>query len=148
MIDDGFAMAQSKRRLPVQLRQRLLSWSAHVTSWLDQKSLPVYFIRYEDMLRDPTRAFSGCLDFLRLPNDDPDRLARALRFSSFGALRAQEQATGFREKPVGAQAFFRNGRAGEWKDVLNPAQVNRLTSTQSDVMRQMGYLSPAGEINS
>ena len=39
------------------------------------------------------------------------------------AVQAQEDAEGFKEKPRQATRFFREGRAGQWKDALSSAQV-------------------------
>lgn len=36
-----------------QLRQRLLTWSGHVTSWVDEPGLCVLVVRYEDMKAKP-----------------------------------------------------------------------------------------------
>lgn len=127
------------RHLGVQLRQRYLSWSSHVVSWLDQKSIPVHTMRYEDMLEKPLETFGSAVQFLALPFDT-ERLERAVGFSSFDALKRQEEAKGFRERPASAEAFFRKGRAGEWRGVLSPEQVERMIQRHGAVMKRLGYL--------
>ena len=57
-------------------------------------------------------------------------------------LKAQEQQKGFRERPPQAdQDFFREGRAGQWRDVLTPAQIEQLVRDHGEQMRRFGYLS-------
>jgi hypothetical protein len=108
------------------LRQWLLSWSAHVVSWIDQQAIPVHVLRYEDLHADPQAHFAAAARFAGIP-DDPelstqaDRTAHALKSS-----RAQEQEHGFNERPPGMPAFFRRGRAGGWRDELSEEQVARI----------------------
>jgi hypothetical protein len=62
--------------------------------------------------------------------------------SSFTRLKAQEQAKGFRERPPQAdQDFFREGRAGQWKNVLTEAQIARLVHDHAEQMRRFGYMT-------
>jgi hypothetical protein len=60
--------------------------------------------------------------------------------SSFERLQSQEEQMGFVEKPEAAQRFFREGRAGQWKDVLTAAQVRRIVREHGEQMRRFGYL--------
>ena len=75
-------LAGTRRALPSQVRQRLLGWSGHVLSWVDAPALRCHVMRYEDMLADPLRTFTAAAAFLGLP-DDEERVAKAVRFSSF-----------------------------------------------------------------
>ena len=133
-------VASNPLRLDSHLKQIYLSWSAHVLSWLDQKALPVHLMRYEDMLSQPLEIFQCALRFLGLP-DDEERVQRALEFSSFQNLQRQEQARGFRERPAAATgSFFREGRAGQWRESLTTAQVDQIIHDHGAVMRRLGYL--------
>jgi hypothetical protein len=130
-------------RLRTQLRQRLLSWSRHVLSWLDQRIIPVHVMRYEDMSLRPIETFSGAVRFLGW-EEDVDRIHRAVMFSSFETLRQQEQSQGFKERQPGVSSFFRQGRAGGWHEVLTEEQVARIISDHGPVMRRLGYLAESG----
>jgi hypothetical protein len=145
MAQEGRTLAPAGRGLSTQLQQRLLSWSGHVLSWVDQSALPVHVIRYEDMHRRQAETFAAAVRVAGLP-DDPQRLARALQHSAFATLQLQEQTRGFRERPPGAEAFFRKGQIGSWREVLNADQVGRLVGDHGAVMRRFGYLSAGGEI--
>lgn len=120
------------------LPETLGSWSGHVQSWLDQTDVRVHAIRYEDLIRQPVETFSAVLEFTGL-GVDADRVRRAVAFSEFGELKAQETQRGFVEKPPNVQPFFRSGRVGEGRDVLSAAQMQRLITQQGAVMRRFDY---------
>lgn len=144
MSEPDHALCKSRKSLPNQVRQRLLTWSEHVLSWVDAPDLNCQVIRYEDLLKDPVSAFTRAARFLQLP-DDPARVAKAIRFSDFKVLSRQEEEKGFRERPPKTERFFRQGKSGDWRDQLTPAQVDRIVAGQGEVMRRFGYLNAAGE---
>ena len=97
-------------------------------------------MRYEDMLTDPEKAFGGLASHLLL-RPTQAQLAEAIARSSFDRLAAQERENGFRERPEHADAsFFREGRSGQWKEVLTPAQIERVVKDHGEIMRRFGYL--------
>jgi hypothetical protein len=57
-------------------------------------------------------------------------------------VQAQEDAEGFREKPRQAERFFRGGRAGQWKALLGPQQVERIAGAHRVQMERFGYWPP------
>lgn len=139
------ALEANRHKLCRQLPQQVLSWSRHVTSWIDLPPFPVLVVRYEDMQLSPLATFTKVASFAGLP-DDEDRVARAIGHSSFGTLQQQEQKHGFRERPSTATSFFREGEAGGWRRELTEAQVERIINDHGDVMRRFGYLSESGQI--
>lgn len=143
MGETGHALCKTRKGLPNQTRQKLLSWSGHVLSWVDAPGLNCHVIRYEDMLENPLETFSGAVRFLKLP-DDPARIEKAIRFSDFKLLRSQEEKGVFKEKPPKTEFFFRQGKSGDWKDKLTPEQIQRIITDHAEVMRRFGYLDEAG----
>jgi len=132
-------LVDSPHRLNSQLRQRLLSWSRHVTSWVDAPTLRVHVVRYEDMLSDAVDTFTRVIRFCGL-DDSPARIARAVEFSRFDRLQAQETESDFQERlPQGTGRFFRRGRAGAWQDELSPELVQKLIADHRQVMQRFGY---------
>ena len=119
--------------------QFLGSWSGHVRSWARCREFPVLVLRYEDMQADAPAAFTRVLKHIGVP-PDPERVARAVRFSSFDELRKQEAATGFVERSPKAGRFFHSGRSGQWRDELAPEAVDRICTDHARVMREYGYL--------
>ena len=120
--------------------ERLSSWSANVHFWTRRPHPELHVMRYEDMVAAPLQAFGGLIRFLGA--DPPeDRLARAVAFSDFAVLRAQEEARGFIEQPARSSGpFFRAGQVGQWKAVLTRAQAARIERDHGEVMRRFGYL--------
>lgn len=116
------------------------SWSQHVWSWTRNNNRALHIMRYEDMLAEPEKAFAALAKHL-LIDFTPQQLQTAVEHSSFARLQTQEKKRGFRERPPNADGnFFREGRAGQWKDVLTPAQIDRIVRTHGEQMRRFGYL--------
>lgn len=136
-------LAASRKGLSSQVRQRLLSWSQHVLSWVDAPDLSCHVMRYEDMQRQPQEAFSAAARFLRLP-DDAASIDKAIQFSRFEVLAQQEAEKGFKERPTHAARFFRQGKSGGWREKLTPSQVDRIVTAHSEVMQRFGYLDASG----
>ncbi len=139
MGDPEHALARSRKALPEQLLQFVGTWSQHVRSWVDAEGLNVKVIRYEDMHATPERTFGSAADFLGL-EPDTGRRRRAIEFSRFDVVAAQEARSGFRERPPHAERFFRKGVTGDWRSSLTDAQVARIIADHGDVMSRFGYL--------
>jgi hypothetical protein len=111
---------------PTGIIDLLGRWDDHIRVWTQAPGLPKYVVRYEDMLKSPGKTMRGLLEkFLRVKVDGP-KLARAVKATSFEAMKKQEESLGFAERPQGMQAFFAKGQAGVWREDLNPEQVARL----------------------
>jgi hypothetical protein len=126
-----------------QLPQPMGTWSWHVNSWVDAPGVKVHVIRYEDMLADPVSTFTSVCRFTGLSEDD-DAIARAIEHSRFEVLQEQEQKSGFREIAWQGRSFFRKGKAGTWREVMTPAQVNRIIESHRDTMEKFGYIGADG----
>ncbi len=134
---DG-ALCNPRKGLANQLRQRLLGWSGHVASWLDQTELPVIMLRYEDSHADTARNFSSALEFAGRAAT-PEDIARAIRHADFSELQRQEGEKSFGERNPAAKSFFRSGRVGGWREALTPEQVARIEEAHGTMMRRLGY---------
>jgi hypothetical protein len=115
------------------------SWSVHVHFWTRNPNPRLLVLRYEDLLADPARWFGDVIRFLG-EDPPPERLARAVAFSSFDVLRAQEISRGFVERPGTARAFFRAGEAGQWRAILSPEQAAAIARDHRAEMQRFGYL--------
>lgn len=141
MADPGGGTPEDDTNAP----QYYGTWSSHVSSWTQERHPALLVMRYEDMVADPTTAFSGVARFLGLPAS-PERLAKAIRFSSFEELQGQETRDGFAERPARVPSFFRAGKVGQWREVLTDAQRRAVESQHGEVMRRFGYLDFAAPI--
>lgn len=144
MANPDYALARSDRALSDQLLQFMGTWSHHVTSWVDAPDLNLLTLRYEDMHADPVGTFGKVVRFLDMEQDE-ERLGRAIAFSQFEVVAAQEAQSGFRERPARAERFFRKGQAGDWRTSLNEGQVSRIIRDHGTVMQRFGYLDQAGK---
>jgi hypothetical protein len=127
-------------RLPRQLRQKLLSWSQHVESWLEQRDIPIHLVRYEDLAADTVGVFRSALLFAGISVADKG-IERAVSFSQFAVLQQQERESGFYEapRPFRGSVFFRRGQPGGWRDELMSSQVARIEAEHAPMMRRLGY---------
>jgi Sulfotransferase domain len=116
------------------------SWSEHVASWTGKPHRAVHVARYEDLLADATVQFSRIVRHLMMPLA-ASQIEEAIERSSFERLKAQEEAHGFREKPEAAKSFFREGKAGGWRDRLTRRQVRTIVRDHGQQMARFGYLT-------
>lgn len=122
--------------------QVLSSWSVNVASWTGSSHESLLVLRYEDMLDKPVKAFTRVTGFLG-ESRDPERVKRAVRFSSFKELRNQEANAGFIERSPNSERFFRKGRKHQWREGLTSDQVRRLVSGHREQMERFKYV-PSG----
>ncbi len=101
----------------------------------------LHVMRYEDMLANPWKSFSGLVKFLGLAAPRP-RIEKAIRLSSFRVLKEQEQRGGFRERPAPHGSLLREGKAGQWRKILTPAQVSAIVTAHREQMTRFGYVPP------
>jgi aryl sulfotransferase len=144
MADDSFAFCGRPEKLDNQLRQRLLTWSNHVTSWIDLAPFPVCVLRYEDMKSRPLETFTKAVQFAGFDHTS-EQIQKAIAFSSFEVVQQQEETEGFQEKSAAASRFFRKGKAGSWREELTDEQAQRIVRDHREVMRRFGYLDERGE---
>ena len=116
------------------------SWSEHVATWTDIAHPTVLVVRYEDMVGKPERTFARIARHLLL-KPTREQLRQAIDLTSFKRLQAKEAAAGFVEKPdTSVDPFFREGRAGQWRERLTEDQVARIVSAHRKAMRRFDYL--------
>jgi hypothetical protein len=134
----GFMESKGASNAPdgVQVFELLGSWSEHALSWVAAPKR--LLVRYEDLLTEPARYFARIIKFLGTGALDTARLERAIDFSSFGTLAAQEASAGYRAGG-GAKNFFRTGKSGQWRERLTAAQVKRIETAHGAVMQKFGY---------
>jgi hypothetical protein len=144
MADEAVTLAGETTGLSPTLPQPMGGWSGHIRSWIDESGLPVLLVRYEDLLADTAGELARIVAFCGL-QVDAARIDHAVGHSRFDALRAQEGDTGFREHSAKARgSFFRQGRAGGWRDALPAPLVRRLIDTHGDMLCRFGYLDDKG----
>jgi aryl sulfotransferase len=136
--DPDAAFSRPRKAMALQLRQKMLNWSGHVMSWLDQRDLPVHCIRYEDLVADPVRYFAAALAFVGHTAGETD-IRGAVGHADFAELQRQESEKGFGERTSRTSPFFRAGRVGGWQEVLSAKQTAQLQEAHGAVMERLGY---------
>ena len=88
--------------------------------------------------------FAGIVDHLRL-DVTPEQIDEAVALASFDRLRAAEEKAGFAERPEHAERFFREGRAGQWRERAHPrtGRAHRRRSRRADGPLRLS----AGQLN-
>lgn len=135
LANEGGGSIQTSTHVP----EHYGSWSTNVRTWTRSPSPGLLVMRYEDMLDKPKKSFKTVTSFLGL-KPSPERLERAIRFSSFKVLKAQEEKAGFKERPDVSKAFFREGKRDQWREKLTPEQVRRIISVHHEQMDRFGYI--------
>jgi aryl sulfotransferase len=145
MANEASAFCRKSDRLHNQLRQKLLSWSGHVISWIDHAPFAVYVLRYEDMKSQSLETFEKAVHFAGLPHNRK-QIQKALDFSSFETVQQQEEAEGFQEKSPSSSRFFRKGQVGSWREELSETQAQQIVRDHQEVMHRFGYIDDGGGI--
>jgi aryl sulfotransferase len=138
MNNPDFAFCDRRDRLSDQLVQRLLTWSDHVKSWVDESGLRLLVIRYEDMKDQPEKTFLKAVNFIGLQHA-PNEINMAMELCDFSRLKQQEEEKGFSEKKARNGSFFRKGTVGDWRNVLTKDQVLMILETHGPIMARFGY---------
>jgi hypothetical protein len=140
MVNTGLAIWPN----PAQVVQPVGDWSNHASSWLDAK-IPRLTVRYEDLVTRPRETFAMIVKFACM-DEDPERLERAIKFSSFEELSEQEAAVGFAERSKVSEKFFREGSVGGWREVLPQAVVRQIAKDHRKMARTLKYMTSDGRI--
>lgn len=140
MAMSGFGVGKSTVNGLDRVHVVIGSWSENVASWTQPPHPAVLVIRYEDLLDNPEAGFVKITRHLQLK---PTRaqIRRAIEMSRFDRLRGLEARDGFAERPKRSdEAFFREGRAGQWRDRLTEEQIARIVAKHGPLMKRFGYL--------
>lgn len=120
------------------------SWRDHVGGWVGARQGMQNFLllRYEEMLDDPARELRKIAEFLGYSVTDA-QIETTVAMSSFERMRALEQQevgqwaaikAGRTDKP-----FVREGRKEGWRTELPIDAIERIESSWSDLMMDLGY---------
>jgi hypothetical protein len=143
MATPGFGVGRSTVNGLDRVHVVIGSWSENVASWTGTPHPAVLVLRYEDLLENPEAGFLKVTRHLQIKPTRAE-LRRAIELSRFDRLRGLEDRDGFAERPQRSnEAFFREGRAGQWRERLSEAQVARIVARHGPLMKRFGYLPEA-----
>ena len=118
------------------------NWAYHYNSWKNYNSREIIIVKYEDMLTDPNKTFLQVLGFLKKIDNikiNKQKMSEAINQTSFKNLQKLELKEGFDENPSN-RSFFRRGKRGEWKKILDKNQQQRIEKKFENEMKELGYL--------
>lgn len=121
------------------------TWSHHARTWINNANeFPLIVLRYEDLKSDPIGQFGKLIKFLRWDYNE-QRIRQAAELTSFESLKSSEEQQGFAETSTVAKSgkFFRHGESGRWREVLTPAQIDRVVKNHGPMMEKLGYEIPS-----
>lgn len=140
MATSGWGVESSHENGIERVRVVIGSWSENVGSWTAHSHPAVLVVRYEDLVGKANPTFARIAQHLRL-KASTEQLRRAIAMTGFNRLRAQEEAAGFNERPdKSVSRFFREGRVGQWREVLTQEQISRIVATHRPLMKRFDYL--------
>ena len=137
-LNKEHSLSASSKHLNPQLRQKMLTWSAHYLSWKNISDNYI-LVKYEDLIENPILEFSRIIEHI-YKNVNKEKIVEAVKLSSFQNLKKQEEKGNFKERAINSKAFFRKGKAGSWKEEMSPKQVEEIINKHSKVMKELGYL--------
>jgi hypothetical protein len=131
-----------KGKTAQQYYQLMGTWAMHAASWMNQKQIPVHFIRYEDMKTKSFETFKAAVLQMKLNYSD-EAILKAIEACDFKKLKQQEENKGFKEKQIPSSAFFFKGETGRWKNELTKEQIHKIMTVNESMMKRFGYWDEA-----
>ncbi len=116
------------------------TWANHYNSWKNS-NFPKIIIRYEDLVENTEDSFNKIISFLNKINNVPinkEKIKKSILNSSFDNLKKLEQKEGFDEAQK--NAFFRKGKVGQWKEVLDEKTTKKIEDSFNKEMKELKYI--------
>ena len=124
--------------------QFISSWSEHVKSWTKNDiDVPKLIIKYEELITNKEMVIKKIIKFfnenfgMKISNSDT-RLKNILKTTSFTYMKKLEDKNSFDES-MPWSSFFREGKKGQWKDILSKAQQSKIEESLGEYMSLLGY---------
>ena len=126
-------------------RELVSNWELNIKSWLEYKSVPCLFIRYEDLLIKPNNIIFKIIAFINIITNknilnNKKNIDKIIKNTHFKILQSQEISNGFNEASKYSK-FFRSGTLNQWKDVLSNTQVQIIDNNLQPLMKFFNYIS-------
>lgn len=139
------ALAKSANKQGGQVAQYMGSWSDFYNCWKNTFRSKITIIRYEDMLNDSLITFKKVVESTGLKYSDED-IQSAIEATRFDKLQKLEKEQGFKEKSVKTEQFFRQGKAGNWRNEITQEMAEQIIDRHYSTLLELNYIDEAGEI--
>ena len=125
-------------------RELVSNWELNIKSWLEYKTVPCLFIRYEDLLIKPNNIILKIIAFINIVTNknilnNKKNIDKIIKNTNFKILQSQEISNGFNEASKHSK-FFRSGTLNQWKDVLSNTQVQIIDNNLQPLMKYFNYI--------
>ena len=125
-------------------RELVSNWELNIKSWLEYKSVPCLFIRYEDLLFKSNNTILNIIDFINIITNknilnNKKNIDEIAKNTNFKTLQFQEALNGFDEASKHSK-FFRSGTSNQWKDILSSSQEKLIEKNLKSLMRYFNYI--------
>ena len=125
-------------------RELVSNWELNIKSWLEYKSVPCLFIRYEDLLIKPNNIILKIIAFINIITNknilnNKKNIDKIIKNTSFKTLQLQEISNGFDEASKHSK-FFRSGTLNQWKGILSNTQVQIIDNNLQPLMKYFNYI--------
>ena len=115
------------------------SWKTNYKSWVSNKTLDTFVIKYEDLISNPLENFSKMIDFLKNKSGlryDEKSISFSVEETNFRNLSDLEKKGGFNE--ASETLFFRKGSFKQWVN-LDKKLISNLEENFGDLMNDLNY---------
>ena len=125
-------------------RELVSNWELNIKSWLEYKSVPCLFIRYEDLLIKPNNIIFKIIAFINIITNknilnNKKNIDKIIKNTNFKILQSQEISNGFDEASKHSK-FFRSGTLNQWKGILSNTQVQIIDNNLQPLMKYFNYI--------
>ena len=130
--------------------QLISSWENNYKSWINQKNIPVKFIKYENLHIKTYEVFKDLIEFINMTcknqnKFNKDKAQKAIYSSSFDNLKNIENKKGFSESvlsKIGTKkiSFFHLGPKNNWKNIFDKNYQNKLNFTFESNLKELNYI--------
>ena len=130
--------------------QLISSWENNYKSWINQKNIPVKFIKYENLYTKTYEVFKDLIEFINMTCKNQNKFnknkaQKAIYSSSFDNLKSIENKKGFSESvlsKIGTKkiSFFHLGPKNNWKNIFDKKYQNKLNFTFESNLKELNYI--------
>ena len=130
--------------------QLISSWENNYKSWINQKNIPVKFIKYENLYTKTYEVFKDLIEFINMTCKNQNKFnknkaQKAIYSSSFDNLKNIENKNGFSESvlsKIGTKkiSFFHLGPKNNWKNIFDKNYQNKLNFTFESNLKELNYI--------
>ena len=126
----------------------LSSWSEHYKSWKNNKQFKIFFIRYEDLEKNPLETFKKIILFTnkilnKVEVINIKKVKKIVESISFNELKKKEEVLGFPEAVLDKNKkkinFFYLGKKNKWNEILTNNQINLLNTKFEKDLKILEY---------